>query len=66
MSNEEGDTLPLPTPYQWSLGVGEMSTEEDPTHKTHPPHHKGYQGMEQLSDVHLDKLGQGVNIIFVC
>ena len=40
--------------------------EEDPT--LYPPHlcHNVYKGMEQVSDVHLDKLGQGVNIIFVC
>ena len=56
--------------FIWTnLVKGEMSNEEEeddpPPLPTHPCHNV-YKGMEQVSNAHLDNLGQVVNIIFVC
>ena len=48
----------------WLLSWGGGGAPPTP----YPPHpcHNVYKEIEQVSDVHLDKLGQGVNIMFVC
>ena len=68
MSNEEEDKDPHPYPPHPQMSHPELVRSAMGRRTPYPPHpcHNVYKEMEQVSDVHLDKLGQGVNIIFVC